>query len=124
MKKLVLAAAAVALLSAGAMAQTTVTTGASRATIQIEPEARTRIKTYLTEHKVRPVTVKERIAVGATVPSDVELAAVPSDWGTVAHQVSLCLFQRSRSSGGSRQPGGRAGNRLREFGCLREQAAI
>jgi hypothetical protein len=35
----------------------------------------------VTEHKVRPVTVKERIAVGATVPSDVELAPVPSDWG-------------------------------------------
>jgi Protein of unknown function (DUF1236) len=81
MKKLILAAAAVAVLSTGAMAQTTVTTGASRATVQIEPEARTRIKTYVTEHKVRPVTVKERIAVGATVPSDVELAAVPSDWG-------------------------------------------
>jgi hypothetical protein len=51
------------------------------ATVQIEPEARTRIKSYVTEHKVRPVTVKERIAVGATVPSDVELVAVPSDWG-------------------------------------------
>jgi hypothetical protein len=81
MKKLVLAAAAVALLSTGAMAQTTVTTGASRATVQIEPEARTKIKSYVTEHKIRPVTVKERIAVGATVPSDVELVAVPSDWG-------------------------------------------
>jgi hypothetical protein len=81
MKKLILTAAAVALLSTCAMAQTTVTTGASRATVQIEPEARTRIKTYVTEHKLRPVTVKERIAVGATVPSDVELAAVPSDWG-------------------------------------------
>jgi hypothetical protein len=81
MKKLILAAAAVALLATGAMSQTTVITGASRATVQIEPEARTRIKTYVTEHKVRPVTVKERIAVGATVPSDVELVAVPSDWG-------------------------------------------
>jgi hypothetical protein len=81
MKKLILAAAAVALLSTGAIAQTTVTTGASRATVQIEPEARTRIKSYVTEHKIRPVTVKERIAVGATVPSDVELVAVPSDWG-------------------------------------------
>jgi hypothetical protein len=81
MKKLILAAATVALLATGAMAQTTVTTGVSRATVQIEPEARTRIKTYVTEHKVRPVMVKERIAVGATVPSDVELVAVPSDWG-------------------------------------------
>jgi uncharacterized protein DUF1236 len=34
----------------------------------------------VTEHEVRPVTVK-RIAVGATVPGDVELVAVPSDWG-------------------------------------------
>ena len=81
MKKLILATAAVALLSTGAMAQTSVTTGAVGGTVVVEPEARTRIKTYVTEHKVRPVTVKERIAVGATVPSDVELVAVPSDWG-------------------------------------------
>ncbi|WP_249118998.1 DUF1236 domain-containing protein [Bradyrhizobium sp. AUGA SZCCT0158] len=81
MRKLILAAAAVALLSTGATAQTTVTTGASRAAVQIEPEARTRIKSYVTKHKLRPVAVKERIAVGATVPNDVELVAVPSDWG-------------------------------------------
>src|SRR5690242_11748683 len=41
MKKLILAAAAVALMSTGAPAQTTVTTGAARANVQIEPEART-----------------------------------------------------------------------------------
>ena len=81
MKKLILAAAAAALMSTGAVAQTTVTTGAARATVQIEPEARTRIKTYVTEHKVRPITTRERITVGATVPSDVELVAVPSEWG-------------------------------------------
>jgi hypothetical protein len=81
MKKLILAAAAAALMSTGAVAQTTVTTGAARATVQIEPEARTRIKTYVTEHKLRPVTTRERIVVGATVPSDVELVAVPSEWG-------------------------------------------
>ena len=81
MKKLILAAAAVALMSSGAMAQTTVTTGASRATVQIEPEARTKIRTYVTEHKIRPIATKERIAIGATVPADVELVAVPSEWG-------------------------------------------
>jgi hypothetical protein len=81
MKKLILAAAAAALLSSGAIAQTTVTTGAARATVQIEPEARTRIKTYVTEQKIRPIATKERLAVGAAVPSDVELVAVPSDWG-------------------------------------------
>jgi hypothetical protein len=82
MKKLVLAAAAVALMSTGAVAQTTVTTtGAARATVQIEPEVRTKIRTYVTEHKVRPLATTERITVGATLPSDVELVAVPSEWG-------------------------------------------
>lgn len=82
MKKLILAAAAVALMTTGALAQTTVTTGtAPGATVQIEPEARTRIKTYVTQNKLRPVTTRERIAVGAAVPSDVELVAVPSEWG-------------------------------------------
>ena len=82
MKKLVLAAAAVALMSTGAVAQgVTVTTGAARPTVQIEPEARTKIRSYVTEHKVRPLATRERIAVGATLPSDVELVAVPSEWG-------------------------------------------
>lgn len=81
MKKLILAAAAVALMSSGAIAQTTVTTGAASSTVQIEPEARTKIKTYVTEHKLRPIATKERIAIGATVPADVELVAVPAEWG-------------------------------------------
>ena len=84
MKRILLASAAVLVLAGPAFAQsTTITTGSAPAaqTITIAPEQRTKIKTYVTEHKIRPVTVKERIAVGATVPSDVELVAVPSDWG-------------------------------------------
>jgi hypothetical protein len=83
MKKLMLGIAAAALLSTGAMAQTTVTTttGAARSAVTIEPEARTKIRSYVTEKKLRPVTTRERISVGATVPSDVELVAVPSEWG-------------------------------------------
>jgi hypothetical protein len=84
MKKLLLLTAAAALMATSAVAQTTVTTttGTSRAgSVVIEPEARTRIKTYVTEKRVHPVTTKERIVVGGTVPSDVELAPVPSDWG-------------------------------------------
>lgn len=83
MKKLFLLSAAAVLISTGAFAQSTVvtTTGTGHAAIQIEPEYRTRIKSYVTEHRVRPVTTKEKIIVGATVPSDVELEAVPSDWG-------------------------------------------
>ena len=82
MKKLFMLAAAASLFATMANGQTTVTTGtAGAAAIQIEPESRTRIKTYITEHKVRPIVTQEKIVVGATVPSDVELVAVPSDWG-------------------------------------------
>jgi Protein of unknown function (DUF1236) len=83
MRKLLLISAAIALLSTGAMAQNSVTTttGTGHATVQIEPEYRTKIRTYVTEHKVRPVVTKEKIIVGGTVPNDVELEAVPSDWG-------------------------------------------
>jgi hypothetical protein len=83
MKKLMLLTVAAVLVTTGALAQSTVTTttGAGRADVVVEPEARTRIKTYVTEKKLRPVATKERIAVGATVPNDVELVAVPSDWG-------------------------------------------
>ena len=85
MKKLFMLSAAAVLISTSAMAQTTVTTTttgtAHGATVQIEPQYRTKIRSYVTEHHVRPVTTKEKIIVGATVPSDVELEAVPTDWG-------------------------------------------
>jgi Protein of unknown function (DUF1236) len=84
MKKLFLLSAAAVLISTGAFAQSTVvtTTGTGHAaTVQIEPQYRTKIKSYITEHRVRPVTTKEKIVVGATVPADVELEAVPADWG-------------------------------------------
>lgn len=84
MKKLMLTCAVAALISTGAMAQSTVvtTTGTgSAAVVQIEPEYRTRIRTYVTEHKVRPIETLERIVVGQPVPSEVELEAVPAEWG-------------------------------------------
>ena len=83
MKKLFMIAAAASLVATMANAQTTVetTTGTAGATVRIEPEYRTRIKSYVTEHKIRPVTTKEKIVVGARVPADVELEAVPADWG-------------------------------------------
>lgn len=81
MKKLLLLSAAVVIISTGALAQSTVVTGAGHSAVQIEPEYRTRIKTYVTEHKVRPVATQEKIVVGGPVPRDVELESVPSDWG-------------------------------------------
>ena len=83
MKKFLLMSAAALLVSTSAMAQTTVvtTTGAGHAAVQIEPEYRTKIRSYVTEHKIRPVETREKIVIGSPVPRDVELAAVPSDWG-------------------------------------------
>jgi len=86
MKKLLILAAAASLVATMANAQTTTTTtettvGTAGAAVRIEPEYRTRIKSYVTEHKIRPVESRERIVVGAKVPSDIELEAVPSDWG-------------------------------------------
>jgi hypothetical protein len=81
MKKLLILAAAASLAATMATAQTTVTTTGTASAVQIEPQYRTKIKTYITEHKVRPVTIQERIAIGAKVPTEVELAPVPPDWG-------------------------------------------
>ena len=84
MNKLLLTTAMVALISTGAMAQSTVvtTTGTGHtAAVQIEPEYRTKIRTFVTEHKVRPVETREKIVVGQPVPREVELEAVPADWG-------------------------------------------
>jgi Protein of unknown function (DUF1236) len=71
MKRFMILATA-ALLSSGAFAQTGV---------EIAPEQRTKIKQYVTTQKVAPVTVKERVSVGATLPADVRLSPVPADWG-------------------------------------------
>ena len=82
MKKLLVMAAAASILATAATAQTTVTTtGTGSAAIQIEPQYRTKIKSYVTEKRIRPVVTQERIVVGTTVPASVELEAVPADWG-------------------------------------------
>jgi hypothetical protein len=54
---------------------------AQAVSVEIAPEQRTKIKEYVVKEKVRPVTVKERVTVGATLPADVELRTVPGDWG-------------------------------------------
>jgi hypothetical protein len=50
-------------------------------TVVINPEQRTRIKEYVVKERVNPVTIRERVSVGATLPADVELSAVPEVWG-------------------------------------------
>ena len=94
MKKLFMATVALAFLSSGALAQsaTVTTTGAGHSTVQIEPEYRTKIRTYITEHKVRPVAPQEKIVVGAPVPLEVELEAVPPEWGPSVSRYRYVYF--------------------------------
>ena len=35
----------------------------------------------MVRERVAPLTVRERVSVGTRLPADVELRAVPSDWG-------------------------------------------
>jgi hypothetical protein len=84
-RKMMLTGAAIALAlaaSSPSFAQGVgVQVGPVGAGITFAPEQRTRIKEYIVRERVAPVTVRERIAVGARLPADVELRAVPSDWG-------------------------------------------
>ena len=75
MKHTLLAGLTALALTTPALAQTTVTTPAPGpgATVTIAPEQRTRIKQYVVQQKVRPVQIRERVAVGATLPADVNL---------------------------------------------------
>jgi hypothetical protein len=94
MKKLFLISAAASLLATAAFGQATVTTttGTAGAAVQIEPQYRTKIKSYVTEHKIRPVTTKgEKIVVGGRVPADVELVSVPLTGVRLSPSIAKCI---------------------------------
>lgn len=80
MKRVFMAASIIATLAGAQALAQTVGVGPSE-TVVIEPEQRTTIKEYVVKEKVAPVTVKERISVGARLPADVELRTAPSAWG-------------------------------------------
>ena len=65
---------ATAVLLAGGVAM-------AQAVLEIAPEQRTRIKEYVVQEKIRPAPLRERITVGAVLPTEVELVAVPQTWG-------------------------------------------
>jgi Protein of unknown function (DUF1236) len=69
-----------ALCSGSALAQTVIQAEPG-ATVTIAPEQRTRIKEYVVKERIRPARIQERVVVGSTLPTDIELSAVPSDWG-------------------------------------------
>lgn len=76
--KTALICAVATLLSTGAFAQSGVV---EITAVTLEPGSLARIHTYITEHRLHPVKTPERIGPGFPVPRDVELEAVPEDWG-------------------------------------------
>ncbi|SED15708.1 DUF1236 domain-containing protein [Bradyrhizobium erythrophlei] len=81
------------------MATSTVvtTTGTGHAaTVQMEPEYRTKIRTYVTEHKIRPIQSPEKIVVGSRVPRDVELEAVPAEWAPHSPSTANYIYSGER----------------------------
>jgi len=71
MRALYIAGFAAALLTTQALAQTVV----------IAPEQRGVIRDYVVKEKIRPHRLQSRVTIGATLPADVELSAVPETWG-------------------------------------------
>ena len=72
-RRLFAAGAALALLSSQALAQSVA--------VELNPAQRTKIKEFVIEKKVPAASVKERLLFGSTLPADVDLRAVPADWG-------------------------------------------
>jgi Protein of unknown function (DUF1236) len=84
MKRFLLVGAAAIAVCTPVFAQTgVVTTPAPRAgaAVTIAPEQRTKIKQYVVQHPVKPYAMRERMAIGSTLPPEAELYAVPNDWG-------------------------------------------
>jgi hypothetical protein len=50
-----------------------------------------RLQKVLATEKVKPVTVKEKVTVGATLPQDVEICDNSGRVGSDFHQVPLCV---------------------------------
>ena len=75
MKRILLASATALAVVLGGQAL------AQSVAVEIAPEQRTKIKEYVVKERVSPVTIQDRVTVGATLPANVELRTVPSDWG-------------------------------------------
>jgi hypothetical protein len=67
MKRTLIGVAAAAVVATSALAQTLI----------IEPQQRTVIRNYVVKERVRPIELRERVVVGATIPAEVELTPVP-----------------------------------------------
>ena len=55
--------------------------GDLKSRLAFAPEQRRMIREYVVQRNVAPVVVSQPLVVGRPVPSDVELLAVPAEWG-------------------------------------------
>ena len=55
--------------------------GDLKSRLAFAPEQRRMIREYVVQQNVAPVMVSQPLAIGRPVPADVELVAVPSEWG-------------------------------------------
>lgn len=69
------------LIAASALVASSAAFAQVSAQVTIGQPEQARIKEYVVKEKVKPTMIKEKVTVGATLPADVELHAVPSDWG-------------------------------------------
>lgn len=73
------AAALLAVASAASAQSVGVQVGPVGAGITFSPEQRTVVREYV--QRQRPVEIRERVTVGATLPAEVEVHEVPDNWG-------------------------------------------
>jgi hypothetical protein len=66
---------------AGAKTEQQGSVGVTGQAVVVAPEQRTTIKEYIARENVRPYRLQSRVAVGAVLPAEVELAPVPETWG-------------------------------------------
>ena len=54
---------------------------AQQVAVEIAPPTRTTIKEYVVKEKIKPVTIKEQVTVGAALPVGINFLPVPTVWG-------------------------------------------
>src|SRR5688572_16721754 len=55
---------------------------AQQVAVEVAPPMRATIKDYVVKEKIKPVTIKEKVAVGAVLPTGITFSPVPTAWGT------------------------------------------
>src|SRR5947208_2965954 len=74
MKRILFTTTAVVALSLASLAF-------AQTAVVIEPGQQTTVRQYIVTQRVQPITMEADVAVGATLPGNVEMVTVPDEWG-------------------------------------------